>query len=157
MSIAIVLGILLLAIIFIIVELFLIPGISIAGITGIGLFGVAVWYAYSHLGAIAGNLTLIGSFVLSGIGVWAFLKMRVLEKMSLKTNVTGTVDKIDEQLIKEGDVGITLSRLAPMGKVKINNIVTDAKTNDEFIDQDEEIVVLEVYKTNVLVQLKGGE
>lgn len=153
MTIFIVLGLLLLAIIFILIELFLIPGVSIAGIIGIALFGVAVFYAYK-IGPLAGNLTLLGSFVLSGIGIWAFLKMRVLEKMSLKTNVTGTVEKIDEELIKEGDVGITLSRLAPMGKVKINNIVTEAKTNDEFIDEGSEIIVIEVYKTNVLVELK---
>ena len=72
--------------------------------------------------------------------------------MSLKTNVTGTVDEINENLIRVGDKGITVSRLAPMGKVKVNGIVVEAKTGSEFIDQKQEIVVLEVFKTNVLVE-----
>ncbi len=152
MDILIVVGLLLLAVIFLLIELFLIPGLSVAGITGIGLAAVSVWYAYSHLGPVAGNLTLAGSFILAGVAVWVFLKSRALEKMSLKTNVSGTVEKIDEEQIKPGDTGKTISRLAPMGKVRINNNVVEAKSGDDFIDQGVEIVVIEVYKTNVLVE-----
>jgi len=54
--------------------------------------------------------------------------------------------------IKIGDIGKTSSRLAPMGKVRINGAVIEAKTNDEFIDQGVEVVVLEVFNTNVLVE-----
>ncbi len=152
MDVLIVVALIVLAIVFILLELFLIPGFSISGITGILLMGVAVWYAYSHIGSMGGNLTLAGSFVLTGFAVWGFIKSKALEKMSLKTNVSGTVDAIDETVIKVGDKGKTVSRLAPMGKVLINGEVMEAKTIDEFIDQDEEIVVLEVYKTNVLVE-----
>lgn len=152
MDVLIVVGLIVLAIVFILLELFLIPGFSISGIVGILLMGVAVWYAYANLGSVGGNLTLAGSFVLTGLAVWGFIKSKALEKMSLKTNVSGTVDTIDETVIKVGDKGKTISRLAPMGKVLINGEVMEAKTIDEFIDQDEEIVVLEVYKTNVLVE-----
>lgn len=152
MDILIVIGILLLAVIFILIELFLIPGLSIAGITGIALAAVSVWYAYSHVSVLAGNLALAGSFILTAAAVWVFVKSRALERMSLKTNVTGIVEKIDEELIKVGDKGVSMSRLAPMGKVRINNEIMEAKTNDEFIDQGVEIVVIEVYKTNVLVE-----
>ncbi len=152
MDILIVISLIVLAIIFLLLEFFLIPGFSISGITGILLMAVAVWFAYSNLGNLAGNLTLAGSFVLTGVAVWAFLKSKALERMSLKTNVTGTVDKIDENVIKIGDTGVTISRLAPMGKVRINGEVMEAKTSDEFIDQNVDIVVLEVYKTNVLVE-----
>ncbi len=152
MSIVIVIALIVLAIVFILLELFLIPGFSIAGITGILLMAVAVWYSYSYIGNVAGNLTLAGSIVMTGFAVWAFIKSRALEKMSLKTNVTGTIDAIDEEVIKIGDTGVTISRLAPMGKVRINGEVMEAKTSDEFIDENEEVVVLEVYKTNVLVE-----
>ena len=63
-----------------------------------------------------------------------------------------SVDSISQEHIKPGDKGITISRLAPMGKVKINGHTMEAKTADDFIDQNEEIVVLEVFKTNVLVE-----
>ncbi|MBP8904245.1 MAG: NfeD family protein [Paludibacteraceae bacterium] len=152
MDILIVIALLLLAIIFLLIEFFLIPGVSVAGGAGIVLMVVSVWYAYSHLGAVAGNITLVGSIALTGFSVWAFLRSRALEKMSLKTNITGKVDKIDEEFIKVGDHGVTISRLAPMGKIRVNGLIMEAKTSDEFIDQNEQVVVLEVYNTNVLVE-----
>lgn len=152
MDILIVVGLLVLAIVFLLIELFLIPGLSIAGISSIVLAAISVWYAYSHVGAVAGNITLVGAFVFSGVAIWVFIKSRALEKMSLKTNVTGTVDKINEDQIRVGDKGMSVSRLAPMGKVKVNGVVVEAKTSDEFIDQGTQIVVVEVYQTNVLVE-----
>ena len=152
MDILIVVGLLVLAIVFLLIELFLIPGLSIAGISSIVLAAISVWYAYSHVGIVAGNITLVGAFVFSGVAIWLFIKSRALEKMSLKTNVTGTVDKINEDQIRVGDKGMSVSRLAPMGKVKVNGVVVEAKTSDEFIDQGTQIVVVEVYQTNVLVE-----
>ena len=152
MDILIVVVLLVLAIVFLLIELFLIPGLSIAGISSIVLAAISVWYAYSHVGAVAGNITLVGAFVFSVVAIWVFIKSRALEKMSLKTNVTGTVDKINEEKIRVGDKGMSVSRLAPMGKVKVNGVVVEAKTSDEFIDQGTQIVVVEVYQTNVLVE-----
>jgi len=54
--------------------------------------------------------------------------------------------------VKIGDVGITSSRLAPMGKVKINGHIVEAKTNDDFIDEGVEVKILEVMNTNILVE-----
>jgi membrane protein implicated in regulation of membrane protease activity len=87
-----------------------------------------------------------------GVAIWAFMKSKALDKMSLRTNVTGRVDEIDELKIKVGDTGTTLSRLAPMGKIKINGTVVEAKTDNEFLDPNTEVIVKEVYKTNVLVE-----
>jgi membrane protein implicated in regulation of membrane protease activity len=44
-----------------------------------------------------------------------------------------------------------------MGKVKVNGFIVEAKTNSDFIDDGDEIVVLEVLKTNVLVERKAFE
>ena len=152
MEIAIVVILLVLGIVFLLLEIFLFPGISVAGIAGAAFTGVAVWYAFSHLGNVAGSITLFGGVVLMGVAIWAFMKSKALDKMSLRTNVTGRVDEIDELKIKVGDTGTTLSRLAPMGKIKINGTVVEAKTDNEFLDPNTEVIVKEVYKTNVLVE-----
>ncbi|MFV0390615.1 MAG: NfeD family protein [Paludibacteraceae bacterium] len=152
MDIAIVIGLLVLAMVFFIIEAFFIPGLSIAGITG-GLLTVgAVWYAYTHIGITAGHITLIGSVLLIGFSIWWFVKSKTLDRMSLKTNVDGKVESVDADRVKVGDKGITISRLAPMGKVKINGNTLEAKTADGFIDENVEIIVKEMYRTNVLVE-----
>lgn len=152
MEIAIVIGLLLLGVFFFIIEIFFLPGFSIAGIVGGILTVAAVWYAYNYIGNAAGHLALVGGIVFIGLSIWGFARSKTLDRMSLKTNVDGRVDEIDEEAIKVGDTGTTISRLAPMGKVKINGKTMEAKTADDFIDQDEKIVVKEVYKTNVLVE-----
>jgi membrane-bound ClpP family serine protease len=152
MEIIIVIILLILAIIFILVELFLIPGISLAGIAGFGFLGGAIYYAYSQISNVAGHLTLMSGIILLIIAVWIFVKSKALEKMSLKTEIVGKNDPLKGVTIKVGDKGITSSRLAPMGKVKINGHIVEAKTNGDFLDQDVEIQVLDVMNTNILVE-----
>ena len=151
MEITIVVILLVLGIVFLLLEIFMFPGISVAGVAGAVFTTAAVWYAYTHIGAVAGNIALIGGVVLMGVAVWMFMRSRALDKMSLKTSITGTVEAIDELKISVGDKGTTISRLAPMGKIKINGKVVEAKTDNEFIDPNTEVMIKEVYKTNVLV------
>lgn len=138
-------------IVFFIVELFLIPGISIAGIIGAISTSIAVWYAYAHIGTQTGNWTLFGGTLSIGIAIWLFIKSKTLEKMSLKTNITGNTTSIPQE-IQVGDKGQTLSRLAPMGKVIINGITVEAKSNETLIDPNTPIIVKQIYKTNILVE-----
>lgn len=152
MEITIVVVLLLIGIIFFLLELFLIPGISLAGIAGTLFVGGAVYYAYSQIGSTAGHLTLLGGVILLGIAVWIFLQSKTLEKMSLKTEIDGKNDPLKDVDVKIGDVGITSSRLAPMGKVKVNGHIVEAKTNDDFIDEGVEVKILEVMNTNILVE-----
>jgi membrane protein implicated in regulation of membrane protease activity len=41
-----------------------------------------------------------------------------------------------------------------MGKVRINGQVAEAKSADDFIDEDTEIVIVKVLRTNLLVKRK---
>ena len=152
MDISIVLILLAIGVVFFLVELFFIPGISIAGIAGFLFVSGAVFYAYAYIGPTAGHLTLVGSLVFIGISIWLFLRSKMLDKMSLKTDIDGKVEPLKGSDVNVGDTGITVSRLAPMGKIKINGHVIEAKTSDDFIDQDEKVVVREVFTTNVLVE-----
>lgn len=152
MDITIVVILLLLGIVFFLLELFLIPGISLAGIAGTLFMGSAIYYAYSQIGSAAGHLTVAGSIVLLAITIWIFVRSKALEKMSLKAEIKGKNDPLENMVINIGDQGVTQSRLAPMGKVKVNGHIVEAKTNDDFIDPGVEVIVLQVFNTNILVE-----
>ena len=154
METTIVVILLVLGIILFLIEFFLIPGLSIAGIAGFAFVGGAVYYAYYSIGTTAGHITLISSVLLLGVAIWIFLRSKVLEKMSLKTDIDGKNDPMKGMIINVGDNGFTSSRLAPMGKVKINNHIVEAKTNDDFLDPGVEVTVIEVMNTNILVERK---
>ena len=72
--------------------------------------------------------------------------------MSLKAEIDSKNDPLSGIHIETGDKGITASRLAPMGRIKINGHLVEAKTNDDFIDEGVEVTVVEVRNTNVVVE-----
>lgn len=152
MEITIVLLLLLMGVIFFLLELFLIPGISVAGIAGTVFMGGAVYYAYYSVGDTAGHLTLAGGVILLTIAIWIFIRSKALEKMSLKAEIDSKNDPMNGMNIQLGDKGIAATRLAPMGRIKINGHIVEAKTNDDFIDEGVEITVIEVRNTNVVVE-----
>ena len=154
MDITVVIVLLLVGVALMLIEIFLIPGLSIAGIGGIIFLGGAVFYAYYFLGSTAGHLVMLSAVILMGVSIWIFLKLKILEKMSLKTEIDGKNDPLAGFVLNEGDEGVTVSRLAPMGKVRINGQVAEAKSADDFIDEDTEIVIVKVLRTNLLVKRK---
>lgn len=155
METVIVILLVIMGVVLLLIELFLIPGISVAGIAGVLFFGGAIYYAYDVLGTTAGHLTLFASIVVLALAIWIFLRSRALEKMALNTEIDSKNDPLKDVKVHSGDTGVTVSRLAPMGKVKVNGFIVEAKTNSDFIDDGAEIVVLEVLSTNLLVEKKA--
>ena len=154
MEIGIVLLLLVIGVVLLLIEFFLIPGISIAGVGGVLFLGGGIVYAYTAIGPEAGHLTVFGAIVIIALALWIFMKTRTLEKMSLKTEIESKNDPLAGVEVKEGDAGIAVSRLAPMGKVKVGGHIMEARSLNGFIDEGTEVVVREVLLTNVLVETK---
>lgn len=153
LNIAIVIALAALGIIFMLIEIFLLPGISIAGIVGGALIVGAVVYAYLFLGTTAGTIVLISSLAVLAIAFIWLVKSRSLQKIGLKTNIEESVDNSDLLKIKVGDKGVSLSRLNPIGKIMVNDTIIEGKSIDgSFIDEDIDVEVVKVETYNVLVK-----
>lgn len=145
----------LLGIAFLLAEIFLLPGITISGIAGVIFFVGGIVYAYMYMGTLAGNLTLGISCILLMSTFVYFIKSKSLRRIALTTNIDATVDNSDLKKIKPGDIGITQSRLNPIGNVYINELTMEAKSIDgEMIDEDTEVEVIKVEWSNILVSIK---
>lgn len=150
--------VILLGIIFLLAEIFLLPGLTVSGIAGFIFLVGGITYAYMYMGILAGNIALLISvFLLLGSFLY-FIKSKSLRRISLTTNIDAKVDTSDLKKINVGDVGITQSRLNPIGKVYINNLTVEAKSIDgEMIDEDTEVVVNKVEWVNILVSRKDNQ
>ncbi len=150
--------VILLGIIFLLAEIFLLPGLTVSGIAGFIFLVGGITYAYMYMGVLAGNIALLISvFLLLGSFLY-FIKSKSLRRISLTTNIDAKVDTSDLKKINVGDVGITQSRLNPIGKVYINNLTVEAKSIDgEMIDEDTEVVVNKVEWVNILVSRKDNQ
>ncbi len=150
--------VILLGIIFLLAEIFLLPGLTVSGIAGFVFLVGGIAYAYMYMGVLAGNIALLISvFLLLGSFLY-FIKSKSLRRISLTTNIDAKVDTSDLKKINVGDVGITQSRLNPIGKVYINNLTVEAKSIDgEMIDEDTEVIVNKVEWVNILVSRKDNQ
>ena len=144
--------VILLGIVFLLAEIFLLPGLTVSGIAGFIFLVGGIAYAYMYMGTRAGNFTLvISTFLLLGSFLY-FIKSKSLRRIALTTNIDAKVDTSDLLKIKKGDIGITQSRLNPIGKVFINGLTVEAKSIDgEMIDEDTEVEVIKVDWSNILV------
>jgi membrane-bound ClpP family serine protease len=153
MDILIVLVLCIIGILLVLVEIFLIPGLTITGIGG-AVFSIGgIFYAFRYLGTTAGIITLLLMGAIIGIAFVYLVKSKALDKIALKTDINSTVAS-ELPAISEGDTGISVSRLNPMGKVRVNNITMEAKTFGEFIDENTTITVVKVSPAQLIVTVK---
>ena len=146
LDIAIIVFLMVAAILLILAEIFLLPGITLAGIGGaIFAYTVGIW---------VGHLTLSLSIIAFGIIFAWLLRSRSFNKIALKTDIDSKLTSSRDLGIEPGDEGITLSRLAPIGKARIKGINVEAKSQDELIDENTPIVVIRVDSYNVIVRPK---
>ena len=131
-----------LAIALIIVELVFIPGFGVAGILSIGCVGVAIFLSYSNFAPVVGHI-VVGLSVVMYVSVMVIgLKSGTWSRVSLQETVASTVNDNPFEGVSVGDCAMTMSRLAPMGKVVINQRQFEAKSMSSYIDSDQEVVVV---------------
>lgn len=132
-------------------EFFAIPGVTIAGIGGLLLISTGIFLAYGQ-STNTGHI-LLGTTIILSVGLLVYaLRTKTWNKLMLSTAITGHMDTIDDQSIQPGDRGITITRLNPIGKARVNDQEVEARCPGRFVDPKTEIEVLEVYKTYIIVK-----
>jgi membrane-bound ClpP family serine protease len=152
-DIAIIVFLMGIAILLVLLEIFLLPGITVAGIGGAIFAMGGIFYAYS-VGPTVGHITLVSSTVTFGVTFAWLLRSKSFNKVALHTDVDSTLVSSRDLGISPGDEGMSVSRLAPIGKARFNDITVEAKSTGDFIDENTPIVVLRVDGYNVLVTTK---
>ncbi len=141
------------AIVLILLEIFMLPGITVAGVGGFIFAAGGLIYAYS-VDTLAGNMTLaVSLLVFAATFVW-LLRSKSFSRVALKTDVDSRLVSSRDLGIIPGDEGLTLSRLAPIGKARINGIMVEAKSMDELIDENTPVEVVRVDSNNIIVKRK---
>ncbi len=157
MSIPVIIFQILLSIFLFVVEFLLIPGITVAGVGGAILLIAALFMGSKYHGVATGNLLLAGTFVLFVATTVVILKGKTWKRISLHTTIDGNVGAQEnkETPVKVGDTGKAVSRLNPMGKVMIAGKVFEAKSLTGYVDQQEEIEVVKVTGSKIVVKPKS--
>ena len=154
MDILIIILLVLIGVVLIILEIFFLPGITVAGFSSLIFFGGGIYYAFVNLGTTAGYVTIVASVVAGVVGIIWFMRSKSLDRISLKTDIDSVIPTQVNDSIKVGDEGIALSRLNPMGTVLIGTVQVEGKTREDFIDEGSSVIVERVERTSVIVRKK---
>lgn len=135
-------------------EVFLLPGITIAGIAGGVMLTGSIAYAFYYMGETAGYITIAANIIITVAAFIFIMKSNALNHIALKTDIEATVDQTEIKQLQNGQIGITLSRLNPIGKAEFDNqyIVEVKSITGEFIDEGENVQIVKIEKSSVLVQ-----
>jgi len=155
MTILAIILLILIGVLLLILELLVVPGAIIAATGGAILIGGGIYLSYHSYGNFWGHITLISTIILIIVTLVLTLKSKTWKKLMLHTSIDSKVETFNENQILAGDTGITVSRLAPMGKVLIKNVYVEAKSINQFIDQDKEVVVTQILNSQIIVKLKN--
>ncbi len=154
MSLLAIILLIILGLVLLLLEFAVIPGVTIAGIGGFILLAGSVYIAFAEMGKVAGFITLGVVLIISPLMIYYFFKSRAGKNMILDSRIDGKVENTTTGKIEPGDTGVTIGRLAPMGKVKINGEIVEAQSSGVFIDHQVEIRVIKTHLNKIIVEPK---
>lgn len=152
-------------------EIFVIPGFGIAGISGIILaVGALILVMLDNdnldftfvkdetlFSALATTMTgVLAAFLLMFFGGLRFTETKMFKKIALmdtQDSKKGFTSDFKKQSFL-GSTGTAFTRLRPSGKIMIGGKILDAYTRGEFIDKNQEIIVIEESGTSLKVKAK---
>ena len=131
-------------------EVLIIPGVGVAGILGVASRAGSCVYAFMEIGQTAGIIvTAVNAVLLVVITIWV-LRAKTWERLALATNIDSKAI-VPEAEVVPGTVGVTITRLAPMGTARFGDLRLEVTAREGIIDPGVEVEVVEVDGIKVYV------
>ncbi len=148
-----ILVLILLAMLFLVAELVLLPGVTVAALLSLCAAGAASYLAFVRYGMLIGAVVVVVILLLALVVVWFSLRAKTWQRFALKERVGATVGERLEERVAVGSRGYTLSRLSPMGRVEIQGVVYEAKLRSGYADPKTEIEVVGYENDHLIVKI----
>ena len=152
MNFLIIIFLIILGIVLLLIEVTILPGITVAGVGSFLVLVYSVYLAFTSYGSLVGFLTLAFVLIVSPLLVYFLFKGKAGKSMVLNTVLTGIANEINPEKVKIGDIGVTIGRLAPMGKIKVNDEVVEVRSTGAFVNPGEKVRIISIEKSMVTVE-----
>lgn len=152
MSMCYIVILILFGVLFLVAELVLLPGFSVGAVLSLVCYGSAIYMAFRDYDPLTGCIVVGAVLLLSLVATVVSLRAKTWQRFSLRQEIDSSSMSSPESELKVGDRGVTLSRLAPMGKVDFGGRTYEAKSLDSFVDPRKEVEVIGFENFNVIVK-----
>lgn len=152
MDIILICTLFILCVLFMGLEIFIIPGTSLAGIISAACLIGANVLVFDKYGLATGIIVLAASLIVClAAGIW-MLRSKTLERVSLKRTIDSTAATEEQLSVKIGDRGIALTRLALIGNADFDGKIVQVQSADGFLDEKTPIIITRVIDGQVWVK-----
>lgn len=135
-----------------VVELVLLPGITVAGLMSMAADCAAAYLAYLYHGYTGLIAAVIGIIVCSVIATTLSLRRRTWRMLSLESEIDGQSQSSPQDELRVGQRGTSVSRLAPGGKVRFGDTLFEARAREGLIAPGVEVEVTGFDNFTVIVK-----
>lgn len=137
------------------IEILLVPGFAVTGILGVASLVGSYFYTEHAFGAPASTIVLIINVVGITVMTVYVLRARTWKRFQLKTSIESRVPTCPEDMgISLGDIGVTTSRLAPVGTARFNGKSIEVKSLEGFVEEGTNVEVVLIEDNRVTVKTK---
>jgi membrane-bound ClpP family serine protease len=150
----IVLSLIVAGIIFLLLEILVVPGATVVGLFGLVLVVAGVVVSFNQYGVETGVMTLAGTLVVSLLAIGIALRSKTWKKAMHSSVLEGRVNVFEAEKVVKGDEGIAVTRLNPMGKALINEEYYEVRSYDNLLPENTPIIVIKVEGNKIIVKSK---
>lgn len=150
----VVLSLILAGIVFLLLEILVVPGATVVGLFGVVLVIAGVVVSFNQYGTGVGVMTLLGTLVVSLISIGIALRSNTWKKAMHNSSLEGRVNVVEADMVAKGDEGIAVTRLNPMGKALIKEAYYEVTSKDNLIAENTPIMVVKVDGNKIIVKSK---
>ena len=141
-----------LGVFFLVVELIFLPGVTLGTALSVVSYGVAIYLTFTRFGVVGGVIAIGVVLLLSIVATILSLRAKTWQRLALNNKIESQSSTSPETLVKVGAKGVALSRISPMGKVRIDGKEYEAKSDGTYIDQRSEVELVGFENFTVVVK-----
>lgn len=139
-------------IVLIIAEVVFIPGTTVVGVLGAIFMIAGVVFAYKEFGNDIGFYVLLATGITTGGALYFSFRSGAWNKLSNKSVIKSKVNEGLAAHLNEGEEGVTVSALRPMGSADFHGKIFEVKTSGEYVPNAIRVKIVKIRLNDILVE-----
>ena len=136
----------------IVVEIIFIPGTTVVGVLGFAFLVIGAGLSFHYFGSEAGWITVGGAAVASGLVFYYSFKTNVWGRFALKSSIQSKVNEGEKKGLLQGQEGVAVSALRPIGKGEWDNKIYEVKTQGGYVEAGTKIRIVKISINEIVVE-----
>ncbi len=135
-----------------VVEIIFVPGTTVVGLAGFLFMAVGLGLAFYYFGETTGWGVLGGTAVVSAVVIYYSFKSNLWKRFSLRNTSDSKVNEGLTAGLAEGQTGVTVSALRPVGKAELGNRLFEVKTAGDYLEAGARVKVVKILSNQIIVE-----